>query len=240
MNGSSDDELLRLSTEFPAAADYLSTILLIDRDYGEVHNTRLADRLGVSKPAVSQAISRLKNKGLVKQDNYKTIELTVSGRVLAEKIIRRHYLIEHLLIRAIDYPWERADDEALRLQTVISGDLADHMYEAFGKPQACPHGNPFPGAPNEREIVGAARLIDCSIGAGLRVLRITEEGEAVDGLLPFCQKHQLRPGVSMVVKSVDNSHEIVIQSGGRVCTVPWEFARHIAIADDPQVTATVS
>jgi len=32
------------------------------------------------------------------------------------KVLRRHYLPEHLLVRILDFPWEKADDEAKRLE----------------------------------------------------------------------------------------------------------------------------
>jgi len=89
--------LQELKNQFPAAPEYLTQIFLIDRDNGTVPNARLADRLGVSRPAVSQAVGRLKKLGLVDQDRYGAIGLSSEGRRIAEKVVRRHFLLEHLL-----------------------------------------------------------------------------------------------------------------------------------------------
>lgn len=230
MANGSDDELLQLATDFPAAADYLSTILLIERDYGEVHNTRLSQRLGVSKPAVSQAISRLKHINLVHQDSYKTIELTDDGRALAENIIRRHYLIEHLLIKSVDFPWEDADSEALRLQTVISADLADHLYNAFGQPDVCPHGNPFPGSSVESGLLEARKLTACEPQSAVTVVRITEEGEGVDGLLRFCHEEKIHPGASLTILDTNAGDSVSVRTtDGRELTIPRTFAEHLRV-----------
>ena len=228
----SDDPLLQLAAEFPAAADYLSTILLIARDYDAVHNTRLASRLRVSKPAVSQAVSRLKQIGLVKQDSYGVIELTESGRTLAEDIITRHYLIEYLLIRAVEFPWDKADVEALRLQTVISDDLADHLYEAFDKPSVCPHGNPFPGSEREAEILRAPRLVSRLPGATAVIVRITEEGEAVDGLLRYCNAEGIQPGTELYVEAVVSETDVRVTTPNKnTIDIPWEIALHICVSE---------
>ena len=226
----SDDPLLQLTAEFPAAADYISTILLIERDYDEVHNSRLASRLGVSKPSVSQSVSRLKQIGLVNQDSYGVIELTESGRALAESIITRHYLIEHLLIRAVSYPWEKADAEALRLQTLISDDLADHLYEAFDRPSVCPHGNPFPGSEREAELLQAPRLVSSLPGTTAVIVRITEEGEAVDGLLRYCNAEGIQPGTELYVEAVVPETDVrVTTPKENTIDIPWEIAIHIRV-----------
>ena len=227
----SEDRLLQLSTEFPAAPDYLSTILLIKRDYGEVHNTMLSERLGVSKPAVSQAVARLKHAGLLRQDSYAPIELTEEGRVLAETIIRRHYLIEHLLISSIDYPWENADEEALRLQTVISEDLADHLYNSFGRPSVCPHGNPFPGSEAEPRLLGAPRLTACEPDTVATIVRITEEGEGLGGLLRFCRENGLRPGTRVSVTSAAKDSCVKVVADEVAIEIPWAIAVHLAVEE---------
>ncbi|MEE8441358.1 MAG: metal-dependent transcriptional regulator [Spirochaetia bacterium] len=228
----SDDVLPRLTIEFPAAADYLSTILLIKRDYDAVHNTRLASRLGVSKPAVSQAVSRLKQIGLLEQDSYGVIELTGSGRAVAEKIIRRHYLIEHLLIRTVRYPWEKADAEALRLQTMISDDLADHLHETFDRPSVCPHGNPFPGSEGEAELLRAPRLVSCLPGTTAVIVRITEEGEAVDGLLRYCHAEGIQPGTELHIEAVVPETAVrVTAPDKKIVDIPWEIAVHICVSE---------
>ena len=116
--------LQELKNKFPAAPEYLTQIFLIQRDQGKVPNARLADRLGVSRPAVSQAVGRLKKLSLVKQDRYGAIELTSEGQVHAENVVRRHFLIEHLLVRVLEYPWDLSDAEAETLQASVSSELA--------------------------------------------------------------------------------------------------------------------
>ena len=87
-----------LHSRFPAAADYLSQIFLIERDYDKVTNLRLSERLGVSKPAVTQSIKRLSRLELVEQNRYGIINLTREGRKIAKEVMVGHYLLEHVLV----------------------------------------------------------------------------------------------------------------------------------------------
>lgn len=199
MNKITDHELQDLQSKFPSALNYMTTIFIIKREYGKVGNARLAARLGVSKPAANQAMGRLKKLGLTEQDPYGSINLTEEGLRFASAVLRRHYLIEHLLISKLGYPWEKSDNEAQRLQAALSEEFTDYLYEFFGKPKTCPHGNPFPGVPGEEDLVQAERLSNAPLRKELKLIRITEEGEASDGLLPFCSRMNLYPGKKLII-----------------------------------------
>lgn len=193
----------RVSERFPAAAEYLSGIYLIQRDYRKVSNSRLAAWTGVSGSAVTQALGRLKRLGLARQVRYESIELTEEGRALAIKVLRRHYLLEHLMVRMLDYPWEKADDEAKRLQSQISDDLTEHLFQKLGSPQTCPHGNPLPGSPIEARLLAAPRLTEAGVGEVVQIVRVTEEGEQVPGMLSLCHGQGIQPGAVFRVTGKD-------------------------------------
>ena len=187
-------DLFQINKQFPAAAEYLSSIYLIARDYGHVTNLRLAEWMGVSSSAVTQALGRLKRLGLVHRKRYENVLLSDEGRSLAKEVLRRHYLLEHLLVRLLGYPWDKADEEAKRLQTEISNDLADHLYSKLGSPQTCPHGNPFPGSRLEKSLLTAPKLNQAPREADVMILRITEEGEQIPSMLAFCSNHGFSRG----------------------------------------------
>ncbi len=189
----------QIHKQFPAASEYLSSIYIILRDYGYVSHTRLAEWVGVSVPAVTQAIGRLKRLGMVRQERYANVALTDLGRQFAVKVLRRHYLIERLLVGVLGYPWDKADSEAKRLQSEISDDFTEHLYERLGSPQTCPHGNPMPGAEIEQKLLTLPKLSDAAPGDEVRILRITEEGEQLPSMLAFCYENGIQPGSRFVV-----------------------------------------
>jgi DtxR family Mn-dependent transcriptional regulator len=215
----------RVSERFPAAAEYLSGIYLIQRDYRRVSNTRLAAWTGVSGSAVTQALGRLKRLGLARQVRYENIELTEEGRALAIKVLRRHYLLEHLMVRILDYPWEKADEEAKRLQSQISDDLTEHLFQRLGSPQTCPHGNPLPGSPVEARLLAAPRLTEAVVGETIQIVRVTEEGEQVPGMLALCHGQGMQPGAIFRVtgKDLDAVH-LARQAQTETSAAPVEVA----------------
>lgn len=216
-----------LQKKFPAALNYLVAIFLIQREYGKAGNARLAANLGVSKPAANQAIGRLKKHDLVEQDPYGSIGLTERGRRFAVRTLKKHYLIEHLLITRVNYPWEKSDEEAQRLQTSLSEEFTDYLYEFFGRPETCPHGNPFPGSSLEQGLISAPRLNEAPAGTPVRLIRITEVGEAEEGLLRFCHMHNLYPGKKLTVKEQVQEEILRVDLEGTELRMPAEIARYL-------------
>lgn len=216
--------LEELQEKYPSAPNYLVTIFLISRDNGRTGNTQLARRMAVSKPAVNQAVGRMKKFQLVTQNPYEDIYLTERGRDFAMKVLRKHYLAEYMLIKRLNYPWDKADEEAQRLQTNFSDDFTNYLYDFFGHPETCPHGNPFPGASVEDELINAPRLDGAPQAESLMLLRITEEGEAVEGLLRFCHMHDLHPGARFIIKNRFEDQSMELETPEQLITLPMEYA----------------
>ena len=75
----------------PAFEEYCETIFELAEDDLDVIQARIAERLEVSRPAVSEMVKRLEKEGLVTSDDH-VILLTEDGRELATSVVRRHRL----------------------------------------------------------------------------------------------------------------------------------------------------
>lgn len=222
-----------LSKKYPAASEYLTQIYLILRDYSYCNNRRLADHIGVSPSAVSQAVLRLKKLGLAEQDKYGMITLSGEGRVLAEELLKRHYLLEYLMVKKLQFPWELADLEAGSLQDKVSDDFITHLFSFLGNPSTCPHGNPFPDHPEAERILSAPPLLQCREGDSVTVVRISEEGERVEQLLHTCHELSLVPGKRFIVEEIAEQ-SIILQpekTKSRI-TLDKNFAEYICVFPD--------
>jgi len=86
-----------------AMRDYLGAIDLLGDGEMAVTTQRIAHRLGVSCPSVTNMIKRLHGRGLVTHAPYHGVRLTETGMTIAELTIRRRHLLERYLIEKLGY-----------------------------------------------------------------------------------------------------------------------------------------
>ena len=111
-----------------ANEDYLECIVRIE-DEGEsgsgVRSVDISQRLGVSKASVNKAIASLKAQGMVEQSHYGKVQLTSQGREVGMAVWRRHRVLRTFLNRELGVEFERADEEACRMEHALSEDTMD-------------------------------------------------------------------------------------------------------------------
>ena len=128
----------------PAFEQYCEAIFELREDDLDVIQARIAERLNVSRPAVSEMIRRLTTEGLVTVDD--GIRLTKQGLALAERTVRRHRLAERFLTDILGLSWAEAHAEAGKWEHVMSESVEAAVNRLLEHPTTCPHGNPIPGA----------------------------------------------------------------------------------------------
>jgi len=194
----------------PAFEEYCECIFELKEDDVEIIQARIADRLEVSRPAVSEMIRKLAAEGLI--TNHGKIELTPTGLVLAERVVRRHRLAERFLTDVLKLSWAEAHHEAGRWEHVMSTSVEEAMDRLLGSPTTCPHGNPIPGSDYVAD--DTTTLSKHPIGQPFTVSRIPEELEFTPGLLEFLEDSSMRPGTSGVVKAASPDGTLTIEIGG--------------------------
>lgn len=178
-----------------AAAEYLMTIRYMHGEGQPVIAARLAERLGVSAPTVSEMVTRLVREGLLTVDaDTRSLDLTPAGRGAAERTFRRHALSEWLLTEVVGLGWAEADEEAHHLQHALSDRVTDRIDELLGHPPTCPHGNPIPRDGETPDRPPGLPLSAASAKEDVTILRVTEEAEEDARLLTFLQENGVRPG----------------------------------------------
>lgn len=111
-----------------SAENYLETILMLKASNGNVRSIDIANELGYSKPSVSIAMKRLREKGHIVVEDGGNIELTDEGRRIAEKIYERHVLLTDLLMR-IGVSADVAEEDACRVEHYISEETFSKLKE---------------------------------------------------------------------------------------------------------------
>lgn len=212
-----------MSEWHPAFEEYCECIFELDEDNVDVIQARMAERMGVSRPSVSEMIKKMEAEGLVVASRT-AITLTATGRRLAESVVRKHRLAERFLTDILGMSWADAHHEAGKWEHVISDPVEAAMVRVLGDPLTCPHGNPIPGsgyaAPDHRPLVEIAR------GHAFTVTRIPEELEFSDGMLSFLEASNLLPGRSGTVLAISPDGTVTVEiAGAQIGIGPFASAR---------------
>ncbi|MFT3944477.1 MAG: metal-dependent transcriptional regulator [Ancrocorticia sp.] len=123
---------------------YLKAIYELEEEGVPPLRARLVERLGQSKPTVSETVARLERDGLLTIVGARNIELSIKGRKQATTVMRKHRLAERLLIDVIKVPWVDIHEEACRWEHVISDDVEERIATLLGGVVEDPFGNPIP------------------------------------------------------------------------------------------------
>jgi DtxR family transcriptional regulator, Mn-dependent transcriptional regulator len=181
------------TTTSASVQDYLAAIYDLAGSGEPVIGARLAKHMGISAPAVTEAMHRMVRGNYVKMGRGKELRLTSRGHKVAEVMARRHRLLERWLTDILGLNWTDAHEEAHRLEHAISPRVELKLAEALGMPSTCPHGNPIPGMASPRP-VEPFPLAQAKAGMTVVVERITEEAEADKNLLAHLWNNDVRPG----------------------------------------------
>ena len=214
----------------PAFEEYCETIYELAEDGLKVIQARIAERLSVSRPAVSEMIRRMTEEGLVTTDHGE-ITLTESGRSLANTMVRRHRLAERFLTDLLGLSWAEAHHEAGKWEHVISPVVEAAIVSRLNNPTTCPHGNPIPGSTYvEPDLIALA-----SVAVGERVLvnRIPEELESEPGLLEYLEENNLLPGANAMVVRMSPDGTTTVDVDGRVVGLSAFTAERILVTPAP-------
>jgi DtxR family Mn-dependent transcriptional regulator len=189
--------------------EYLETIYFLAFPIGEYAPpggknptlaARVAEMLGVSRASAGEMLKRLERDGLVRRGEHKEALLTRKGRARAEKVVRKHRIIERLLTDFMGYSAAEAHVHADELGDTFSEDMVERIAERLGHPDRCPHGWPvdpdFEQAENE-ELVALAELGE---GNEATIVRLAEH----DGdLLHWFYDQGLEPGTTLQMTAAD-------------------------------------
>ena len=186
--------------------EYLETIYFLAFPIGEYRPqstgsptlaSRVAEMLGVSRASAGEMLKRLEADGLIERGEHKEALLTSSGRTRAEKVVRKHRIIERLLTDFMGYSAAEAHVHADELGDTFSDDMVERIEKRLGNPERCPHGWPVDPVAEQEENRELAPLSDLGPGARATIVRLAEhDGE----LLHWFYDQGLVPGSEIEVR----------------------------------------
>ena len=99
--------------------DYLEAVLILEEQKKAPKSVEVARLLGVSKPAVSKAMSELAKLGYIEKESYSELKLTKEGREVANKVYYTHITLREFLLK-LGVSYKTADRDCCMIEHVIS------------------------------------------------------------------------------------------------------------------------
>jgi len=100
--------------------------------------TTLAKSFKVSPATATETQQKLAEKKLVTYTRYYGAALTEKGIVEAQKLLRRHRILEVLFVKFLRYDTKKACEEASKIDYYCSEDLINTICRAYEHPDTCP------------------------------------------------------------------------------------------------------
>ena len=108
--------------------DFLEALLMLEENGEPLQTTKVAQILGISKPAVHQMGDGLIAKGFINRVDYGDLSLTEMGREVARKTLHRHRVLKRYLLKL-----GVSEENAERDCCLMEHDLSEETFKAFEK-----------------------------------------------------------------------------------------------------------
>jgi DtxR family Mn-dependent transcriptional regulator len=189
--------------------EYLETIYFLAFPIGEYRPlsagsptlaSRVAEMLGVSRASAGEMLKRLEAEGLIERGEHREAVLTASGRERAERVVRKHRIIERMLTDFMGYSAAEAHVQADELGDTFNEDMVDRIAVKLGNPERCPHGWPVDPAFEQAENDELVALAELDAGSKATIVRLAEH----DGdLLHWFYDQGFEPGRELQMTAAD-------------------------------------
>jgi len=120
--------------------DYLEAIAMLGEGKKVVRVKQLSKMLGVKMPSVTSALKKLSEQELVEHERYGHIKLTAAGDRVARDVICRHEALTRFFAQALGIDRETAEEDACKIEHVISPLSMERLTKFVEFLEACPLG----------------------------------------------------------------------------------------------------
>jgi len=122
--------------------DYLEAIALLSEGDKAARVTEISQVLGVKKPSVTSALTKLAQEGLIEHERYGQALLTAKGEIIARDILCRHEILRNFLTEILNIDPEIATKDACKMEHITSPVTIERLTKFVEFVSKRPHGEP--------------------------------------------------------------------------------------------------
>ena len=224
--------------------EYLEVLYRNGSNGEQVSTTQLSKDLGIAPGSVTQMLKKLENLGYIDYVPYKGAVLTDEGMKIAQKITRKHRILEKFLTDILKIKEENVHEQACKMEHTLSDEAERALCNMLNNPDVCPDNNVIPACDFDFESCqqcNSQKDFDQILNRQFNLLSISELGSDAEGTISFIRGNDelLDDVASMEIKigshlkyefdenRVSNSYPVTIDD--RELNIPMEMANNIFI-----------
>ena len=124
--------------------EYLEVLYRNGSNGEQVSTTQLSKDLGIAPGSVTQMLKKLEDLGYIVYTPYKGATLTEDGMKIAQKITRKHRILEKFLLDILKVKEENVHDQACEMEHTLSDEAERALCTMLHHPDLCPDENVIP------------------------------------------------------------------------------------------------
>jgi DtxR family Mn-dependent transcriptional regulator len=208
--------------------NYLKAIYSIELNSGHsVSTNHIAERLNTKASSVTDMIKKLSDKSLINYKKYQGSSLTVEGKKIAVKIVRRHRLWEFFLVNKLNYNWDEVHELAEQLEHIKSNSLTDKLDAFLEFPEYDPHGDPIPD--KDGNIAHHNNLMLSSVGINTSCVVIGVK-DSSSSFLKFLDNADLKLGSQIKVISIEDfDKSMFIENQKKQLSISHQISKNLFV-----------
>jgi DtxR family Mn-dependent transcriptional regulator len=121
-----------------STADYLKVMHALSKNGDLVSTTEISHKLDVAPSSVTEMLKKLAEDGYINYSPYHGSTLTEKGLQEAQKIMRKHRLLETFLFDKLKIGKDKVHEEACEMEHTLSDEAEESLCRFLNHPDKCP------------------------------------------------------------------------------------------------------
>ncbi|MBQ2653175.1 MAG: metal-dependent transcriptional regulator [Methanobrevibacter sp.] len=168
--------------------EYLEVLYRNGSNGEQVSTTTLSSDLGIAPGSVTQMLKKLENLGYIEYTPYKGATLTDEGMKIAQKITRKHRILEKFLMDVLKIKEENIHEQACEMEHTLSDEAERALCTMLNNPDVCPENNIIPACNFDFESCQdcySQKDFDKVMNRKFNLLSISELTADTEGIISF-------------------------------------------------------
>ena len=189
--------------------EYLEVLYRNGSNKEQVSTTTLSKELGIAPGSVTQMLKKLETLGYIDYTPYRGASLTDEGMKIAQKITRKHRILEKFLRDILKVKEENVHEQACEMEHSLSDEAERALCNMLQHPDVCPDDNVIPACDLDFDSCQqcfSVKDFDDVINRKFNLLSISELNPDTSGVISFIRgSSDLLDSISDVGIAVGNN-----------------------------------